>query len=93
VSELAALLDHVQGSIEAIEIAIVRDASFDSSDHVDDVVALDDVTPRDAKASAALNTCNASLDAALQLLLDAKTSALLTKSAPKLVVLPGRSQA
>ena len=52
---------------------------------------LDDVTPRYAKASAALNTRNASLDAALQFLLDAKTSALLTKSAPKLAVLSGRS--
>jgi hypothetical protein len=93
VSELAALLNHVQGSIEATEIAIVRNASFDSSEHVDDVVVLDDVTPRHAKASAVLTTCNASLDAALQSLLDAKTSALLTKSAPKLVVLSGRSRA
>jgi hypothetical protein len=33
---------------------------------------LDDVTSRYAKASGALNTCNASLDAALQFLLDAK---------------------
>jgi len=66
VSELAALLDHVQRSIKAIEIAIARDASSKSSEHVDDVVVLDDVTPRYAKASAALNTCNASLDAALQ---------------------------
>jgi len=93
VSELAALLDHVQRSIKAIEIAIARDASSESSEHVDDVVVLDDVTPRYAKASAALNTCNASLDAALQFLLDAKTSALLTKSAPKLVVLSGRGRA
>jgi hypothetical protein len=93
VSELAALLDHVQGSIKAIEIAIARDASSESSEHVDNVAILDDVTPRYAKASAALDTCNASLDAALQFLLGAGTSALLTKSTPKLVLLPGRTRA
>jgi hypothetical protein len=62
--ELAALLDHVQRSIEAIEIAGARDASSEGSERVDDVVVLDDV----------------------------KTSALLTKSAPKLAVLSGRGQ-
>jgi hypothetical protein len=91
VSELAALLDHVQGSIKAIEIAIARDASSESSEHIDNVVVLDDVTPSYAKASAALDTCNASLDDALQFLLDAKTSALLTKSTAKLAVLSGRT--
>jgi hypothetical protein len=89
-SELAALLDHVQGSIKAIETVIARDASSESPDHVDNVIVLDDVTPRYAKASAALDVCNVSLDAAPQFLLDAKTSALLTKSAPKLVLLSGR---
>jgi len=91
VSELAALLDHVQGSIKAIEIAIARDAPSESPEHADNVVVLDDVTPGYAKASAALDTCNVSLDAALQFLLDAKTSALLTKSAPKLVLPSDRS--
>jgi hypothetical protein len=90
VSELSALLDHVQGSIKAIETAIARDVSSESSEHVDNVVVLDDVTPRYAKASAALDACNVSLDAALQFLLDTKVSALLTKSAPRLVLLSDR---
>jgi hypothetical protein len=51
VSELVALLDHVQGNIKAIEIAIASDASSESSEHVDDVVVLDDVMPRYAKAA------------------------------------------
>jgi hypothetical protein len=36
---------------------------------------LDDVTPRHAKASAALKACDAGLGAALDLLLDSETAA------------------
>jgi len=91
VSELAALLDHVQASIKAIETVIARDASSGSSECVDNVAILDDVTPRHARASAALNACNACLSAALQFLRDAKTSTPLTKSALNLVRLSGRA--
>jgi hypothetical protein len=88
-SELAALLDHVQSSMKAIEAAIAHDASSESYEYVDNVVLLDDVTPRYAKASAALSACSDSLDAALQFLLHAETSIPLTKSKPRLVRLTG----
>jgi hypothetical protein len=89
-SELAALLDHVQTSMKAIETAIAHDASSASSKDADNVIVLDDVTPRDARTAAALSACNISLHAALQFLLQAETSASLTKSAPRLVRLSGR---
>jgi len=88
--ELAALLDHVQCSMKTIETAIAREASSESLEYVDNVVVLDDVTPRYAKASAALSACNASLNAALRFLLQAETSTPLTKSEPRLVRLTGR---
>jgi hypothetical protein len=90
VSELAALLDHVQASMKAIETAIARDASSRSPEYADNVVVLDDVTPRYARASSALKACNTNLDAALQFLRHAETSAPLTKSALRLVGLPRR---
>ena|ERR1700748_2287388 len=85
VSELAALLDHVQVSMKAIEIAIAREASSGSPEYVDDVFLLDDVTPRYARAGSALEACNTSLEAALQFLREAETSAPLTKSTLRLV--------
>jgi hypothetical protein len=91
VSELTALLDHVQTSMKAIEIAIANDASSGSHEYVDNVVVLDDLTPRYARASAALKACNNSLDAAVQFLLHAETSTPLTKSKPRLVRRSGRS--
>jgi hypothetical protein len=39
------------------------------------IIVLDDVTPRHAKASAALKACDAGLGAALDLLLDSETAA------------------
>jgi hypothetical protein len=39
-----------------------------------DIVVLDDITPRYAKATVALSACNASLGVALQFLPDTKTS-------------------
>jgi hypothetical protein len=88
-SELAALLDHVQASIKVLETTIVHDGSSEHPEHVGNVVILDDVSPRYAKASAALSACNNSLDAALRFLRDAETSAPLTKSTPRLLRLPG----
>jgi hypothetical protein len=89
-SELAALLGHVQTSMRAIETTIAHDASSASSRYFDNAIVLDDVTPRYARAAAALSACNISLHAALQFLLQAETSASLTKSAPRLVRLSGR---
>jgi hypothetical protein len=45
-------------------------------------VVLDDITPRYAKATAALRACNASLGVALQFLPDTKTSGPRADRAP-----------
>ncbi len=90
ISELASLLDHVQASIKAIDTAVALDASSACLECVDNVVVLDDVAARHAKARAALNACNISLDAALQFLRNAETPAPPTKFAPKLIRLSGR---
>jgi hypothetical protein len=69
VSSLMSLAQHVQASIKLIDNAIARETSGDSAD-ASNVVVLDDVTPQYFKASLALNSCSASLDAALKSLLE-----------------------
>ena len=73
VSSLISLVEHVQTSIRMIDRAIARENSIGEPD-TSNVITLDDVTPRYLKASQALNSCGASLDTALQSLLDARTS-------------------
>jgi hypothetical protein len=85
VSELAALLDHVQASITIIETVVARDIPGGNPQHIDNAVILDDVTPRYAQAVAALSTCRSSLEAALRFLHDAEASTKLTGSMPRLV--------
>ena len=74
VADLIALVEHVQASIDLIDGAISREASLGEPD-TGNVIVLDDVTPQYLKASYALNTCGASLDAALKTLLEARGSA------------------
>ena len=74
VSELESLIVHVQSSMGRIESAIASESPFDNPETTANVVVLDDVTPRYAKANAALNACNAALGVALHFLLDARTS-------------------
>ena len=90
VSELVSLIEHVQASMKLLESAIASESAPDGQEAAN-VVILDDVTPRYARASSALVACNTSLDAALQFLRHAETSAPLTKSALRLVRLPGRA--
>ena len=73
VSNLACLIQHIQASIELIETAIDQESRAGDQEIGADVVVLDDITPRYAKAAAALSACNASL-VALQFLPDTKTS-------------------
>ncbi len=68
VSDLASLIDRVQASIKLIETAQGQQPTADTEPA--DVVVLDDVTPRYAQASAALKSCNESLTAALQFLIE-----------------------
>lgn len=72
VSSLISLVEHVQASIRLIDRAIARETSIGEPDN-SNVIMLDDVTPQYLKASRALNGCSASLDTALQSLLDART--------------------
>ena len=73
-SDLAALIDHVQASLILIDSAIDRETSHDQNDAASNVIVLDDVTPCYLKASTALKACNASLGTTLDFLLDSRTS-------------------
>ena len=73
VSDLMSLIESVQAGMELIELAIAREAPLGDQEIAPNVVVLDDVTPGYAKVGAALNACNASLAAALQVLLDTRS--------------------
>ena len=73
VSELVSLIEHVQASMKLLESAIASESAPDGQEAAN-VVILDDVTPRYAQASAALNSCNASLGVALHVLQDTRTA-------------------
>jgi hypothetical protein len=74
VSDVVSLIEHVQASLELIESAIARETSLGDQDASSNVIVLDDVTPRYAKARAALYSCDADLDIALHFLLDSRPS-------------------
>ena len=74
VSDLGSLIAHVQASLELIEQAIARETAPGDQETSANVIVLDDVTPRYAKASAALRACDEELGAALHFLVDFRTS-------------------
>ena len=74
VSDLVSLMGHVQASLKLIESAVARETSLGNHDAASNIIVLDDVTPRYAKASAALKACDASLGITLHFLLDSGTS-------------------
>jgi hypothetical protein len=74
VSDLISLIEHVQASTQLIESAIAREASLGNHEVAANVIVLDDVTPRYAKANAALSACSARLGIALHFLLESRTS-------------------
>ena len=73
VSELVALIEHVQASLRLIEQAIARETTLGGQETSANVIVLDDVTPPYVRATAALNACDANLAIALHSLLDSKT--------------------
>ncbi|MBR0794194.1 hypothetical protein JQ615_02205 [Bradyrhizobium jicamae] len=75
VSDLVALIGHVRASLRLIEAAIAREALLAEQDAANNVVVLDDVTPRYVAASGALKACDAGLDTALGRLLDSEAPA------------------
>ena len=64
VRDLITPIEHVQGSIAAIEAEIAREQLCSNPENAANVIVLDDVTPRYAKASVALNVCRAGLGTA-----------------------------
>jgi hypothetical protein len=72
VSDLAALIGHVQASLALIEQAIAREISVGSQETSANIIVLDDVTPPYMKATAALRACDVNLAIALHSLLDSK---------------------
>jgi hypothetical protein len=64
VSDLVSLIEHVEASL--------REASLGRADASANIFVLDDVTPRYAKAGAALKACNAGLGIVLEFLLDSE---------------------
>jgi hypothetical protein len=75
VGDLLRLIEHVQSSIAAIEVELARELLCSSPEHTGNVIVLDDVTPRYARASAALSACRATLTTALRVLADNRGSA------------------
>ena len=65
VTDLVALIGHVQASLRLIEAAIAREAFLAEQDAPANVFVLDDVTPRYAAASTALKACDTGLGMAL----------------------------
>ena len=65
VTDLVALIGHVQASLRLIEAAIAREAFLAEQDAAANVFMLDDVTPRYAAASTALKACDTGLGMAL----------------------------
>jgi hypothetical protein len=74
VSDLPALIEHVQASMQLIEAAIAREAPPGNQEVTANVIILDDVTPRYAKAKAALSACSAGLGIAVHFLQESKPS-------------------
>jgi hypothetical protein len=75
IANLVALVGHIQTSAKLVELAIASETPFFDHDTTSNIVVLDDVTPRYARASAVLKNCRAELGAALHSLMDTRTSA------------------
>jgi hypothetical protein len=74
VADLVSLIGHVQASMRLIESAIATESPRGNQEIAANVVELDDVTPRYARASAALTACNAHIGVALHFLRDTRSS-------------------
>ncbi|WP_316395442.1 hypothetical protein [Bradyrhizobium sp. 33ap4] len=77
VTDLVALIGHVQASLRLIEAASAREAVLAARQADVDTVVLDDVTPRYLTASTALKTCDAGLGTTLDRLRDSGAAARL----------------
>ncbi len=76
VSDLMSLVEHVEAIKRLIEATIASEPPLEhqETDAGDEIVVLDDVTPRYIEASTALDVCRAGLGVALDLMMVAETS-------------------
>ena len=74
ISDLVSLIERVRDSMRLSETTIAEDPPLGDQEVAANVVVLDDVTPRYARAYAELTASTAGLGAALQLLLDTRAS-------------------
>lgn len=65
ISDLVALIEHMQASMKMLEGAIARELPLAGQEVGDNVIVLDDITPCYLKANAALHACRAGLGVAL----------------------------
>jgi hypothetical protein len=73
VSDLMSLIEQVRNCTKLVELAIASEA-IPVQEVAAKFVVLDDITPRYARATTALNSCNAGLTMALHFLRDTGTS-------------------
>jgi hypothetical protein len=71
VSDLVSLVEHVRKCLRLIEQTIAEETPLGGPESSTNVIVLDDVSPRYAKAAAAVQACNVNLEIALRSLLDA----------------------
>jgi hypothetical protein len=74
VLNLGSLVEQVRANMKLIESTIAGEASLGNRETAANIIVLDDVTPRNLRANAALNACNVCLGIALDLLRDVRTS-------------------
>jgi hypothetical protein len=74
VSDLVSLVERVRESMKLIELAVAEETPPGNQELAANVIVLDDVTPRYAKAYAELAASNAGLGMAVHLMLDTRTS-------------------
>jgi hypothetical protein len=73
VSDLMSLIEQVQACTRLVESAVASEAPPGNQEVAANIVVLDDVTPRYARVTATLNTCDAGLNIALHFLLGANS--------------------
>lgn len=81
-ADLRSLIARIESSMRLIDAAMAQDNGDPAGSA--DVFVLDDITPRYATASAALNACRAGLDEALQCLSESGDPAEIAVSAANL---------
>ena len=78
VSDLVSLVEHVRKCLRLIEQTIAEETPLGGPESSTNVIVLDDVSPRYAKAAAAVQACDVNLEIALRSLLNAGDGDRLT---------------